>query len=45
MPHCPTGQLQVDTFTRIIDTTGSPDRDVRTVTNQFNNSAFFFFVP
>jgi hypothetical protein len=44
-PDCPAGQLQVDTFTRTVSTTGSPDGDVRTIDNELNNSAFFFVVP
>jgi len=44
-PDCPAGTLQVDTFTRTVSTTGSPDGDVRTIDNELNNSAFFFVVP
>jgi hypothetical protein len=44
-PDCPAGQLQVDTFTRTVSTTGSADGDVRTIDNELNNSAFFFVVP
>jgi hypothetical protein len=44
-PDCPAGQLEVYTFTRIVDTTLSPDGDVRTITNQLNNNSFFFIVP
>ena len=44
-PDCPVGTLQVDTFTRTVSTTGSPDGDVRTIDNELNNSAFFFVVP
>jgi len=44
-PDCPTGQLEVDTFVRIPDTTGSADGDLRTEPIQFNNAAFFFVVP
>jgi len=44
-PDCPAGQLEVETFVRIVDTTGSPDGDVRTVSNELNNAAFFFVVP
>jgi hypothetical protein len=39
------GQLEVDAFVRAVDTTLSPDGDVRTVTNFLSNQAFFFIVP
>jgi Collagen triple helix repeat (20 copies) len=43
--NCPVGQLEVDAFVRAVDTTLSPDGDVRTVTNFLSNQAFFFIVP
>jgi hypothetical protein len=42
---CPTGQLEVDTFFRSVETAGSADGDVRTVSNTLGNQAFFFIVP
>jgi hypothetical protein len=42
---CPAGTLEVVTGFRQVDTTGSPDGDVRTITNQIGNEPFFFVVP
>jgi hypothetical protein len=42
---CAAGQLEVVTGFRSVETTGSPDGDVRTVTNQIGNEPFFFVVP
>jgi hypothetical protein len=42
---CPAGTLEVVTGFRSVDTTGSTDGDVRTITNQIGNEPFFFVVP
>ena len=42
---CPPGTLEVVTGFRQVDTTGSGDGDVRTITNQIGNEPFFFVVP
>jgi hypothetical protein len=42
---CPAGDLEVRTGIRTISTAGSPDADVRTVTNEPLNEGFFFVVP
>jgi len=42
---CPAGDLMVMTGVRTVATTGSPDTDVRTVTNTQAPEGFFFVVP
>jgi hypothetical protein len=42
---CVAGQLEVVTGFRSVETTGSADGDVRTVTNTIGNEQFFFVVP
>jgi hypothetical protein len=42
---CDAGQLEVVTGFRSVETTGSADGDVRTVTNTIGNEPFFFIVP
>ena len=44
-PHCPAGRLEVITGFRGVSTIGSPDGDVRTVSNTLLNQTFFFVVP
>ena len=44
-PDCGAGQLEVVTGFRSVETTGSTDGDVRTVTNTIGNEQFFFVVP
>jgi hypothetical protein len=44
-PDCGAGQLEVVTGFRSVETTGSADGDVRTVTNTIGNEPFFFVVP
>jgi hypothetical protein len=43
-PDCTTG-MEVVTGFRSVETTGSSDGDVRTVTNTIGNEPFFFIVP
>jgi hypothetical protein len=44
-PDCGAGELEVVTGFRSVETTGSADGDVRTVTNTIGNEQFFFVVP
>jgi hypothetical protein len=43
--NCPAGQLEVVTGVRSVSTAGSPDGDVRQVSNTSQDEPFFFVVP